>query len=164
MLARDEIRGGLFMTAGAWNDGLERVPSADEAVETFLRTAEGLIAAGVSCVLEYVVRRHRPADLDRLLAAGPVVVVMTRCDDPMARFRDRNRSDRLISRPAVLAALGYDSVAAHTEAAAARMAEVVEEMQTEFPLPTIHVDTTSGYRPALDDVVEFVTGPLDAPG
>ena len=31
---------------------LERVPTGDEAVEVFLRTVEGLLGGGVSCVVE----------------------------------------------------------------------------------------------------------------
>ena len=65
-LARDDVRGGMFFTAGAWRDELERVPSADEAVDVFLHVAERLLACGVSCVLEYVVRAHRPGDLERI--------------------------------------------------------------------------------------------------
>ncbi len=67
-LARDDVRGGLLFTEGAWGRALERVPSAEEAVGIFLTTAEQLLRASVSCVLEYVVRGHRPGDLDRIMA------------------------------------------------------------------------------------------------
>lgn len=46
-IARDDIRGGLLFSAGAWGDRLERVPPGDEAVEVFLATVEGLLASGV---------------------------------------------------------------------------------------------------------------------
>ena len=86
-LARDDGRGGLFLTAGAWSDTLDRVPSAEEAVDGFLATAEQLLTSGVSCVLEYVLRAHRRGDLDRITAVADCVVVMTACADTTARLR-----------------------------------------------------------------------------
>ena len=101
-IARDDIRGGLLFTAGAWSDRLERIPPGDEAVEAFLGVAESLLVNGVSCVVEYVIRRHRPDDFDRIAALGDCVVIITSCTDPMVRVRERNLSDRLVSSPPVL--------------------------------------------------------------
>ncbi len=156
-LARDDVRGGLLYSAGAWTDSLQRVPPGEEAVEVFLTTVEGLLSRGVSCVVEYVVRAHRPDDLERILAAGDCVVLMTSCQDPMARFVQRNQQDRLISNPAVLEAIGLDSVDAHTAVAAQRMRQVESEMLTTFPVPALSVDTTDGLDPDLDTILDFVT-------
>lgn len=156
-IARDAVRGGLLFTAGAWTDELQRVPSGDEAVEVFLETVEGLLARGVSCVVEYVVRAHRPADFERLCAAGDCVVVMTTCADATPRLVERNRADRLIANPAVLRAIGLDSVDEHTTTTLERMRQVEQEMAREFPVPVLHVDTTDGYHPDLDAVLAFVT-------
>jgi len=156
-LARDDIRGGLFFTAGAWADELVRVPSADEAVEVFLASVEGLLARGVSCVVEYVVRAHRPADLERILAAGECVVIMTRCDDALSRVARRNLSDRFAANPALLDAIGVSSVEEHTEAVVARMQQVEREMLLQFPVPVLHVDTTGEYDPGIDVIVAFAT-------
>lgn len=158
-LARDDVRGGLFLTAGAWGERLERVPSGDEAVEAFLGAVEDLLLRGVSCVVEYVVRSHRPADLDRLTAAGDCVVVMTECRAAMSRVADRNRSDHLVANDAVLRALGYRSVEEHTAAVIVRMQQVEQEMMRKFPVPVLHVDTDDGYEPGLDAVVTFATAP-----
>lgn len=156
-IARDDIRGGLFFSAGAWSDEVARIPAADEAVEVFLETVEGLLARGVSCVVEYVVRSHRPADLDRLLAAGECVVIMTGCAAASARVARRNRSDRFVANRAVLDAGGFGSVEEHTEAVVARMQQVEREMLVHFPVPVLHVETGDGYHPDLDAIIEFAT-------
>lgn len=156
-LARDQVRGGLFFTAGAWRESMDRVPSSDEAVDAFLTAAEAMLVNGVSCILEYVVRAHRPEDLDRLLAVADVVVIKTEFVGALERFAERHRSDRLISNPAVLDATGFESVDAHTAAAVERMRQVESEMMQTFPVPTLVVDTTGGYAPGLDDIVDFVT-------
>lgn len=156
-LARDDVRGGLFLTAGAWTDRLERVPPADEAVEVFLQTVEGLLAHGVSCVVEYVVRAHRPDDLDRILAAGECRVIVTECADAPARVEQRNRSDRFAANPALLGALGMTSVDEHTRAVVQRIALVEREMLRQFPVPTLHVNTAAGHQPGMDELVSFAT-------
>ena len=158
-IARDDIRGGLFFSAGAWGTELVRLPSADEAVEVFLETVEGLLARGVSCVVEYVVRSHRPADLDRLLIAGECVVIMTSCGAASARVAERNLSDRFVANKALLDAVGFGSVEEHTEAVVARMQQVEREMQAQFPVsvPVLRVDTSDGYDPGMDVVVVFAT-------
>src|SRR4051812_48628068 len=85
-LARDDVRGGPLLTEGAWSDTLNRVPSGEKAVEAFVATAEQLLTGGVSCVLEYVVRPRRPAELERIMSVADCVVVMTSCADPTARL------------------------------------------------------------------------------
>ena len=111
---------------------------------------------GVSCVVEYVVRRERPADLQRLSAVADCVVVLTECRAPLERFAGRNRQDRLLNRQPVLEALGYATIDEHTSEAVARMRSVVREMRTDFGLPTLSVNTDDGYEPGLDAIVDFV--------
>ncbi len=158
-IARDDIRGGLFFTAGAWGEQLDRIPPADEAVEGFLSTVELLLERGVSCVVEYVVRSNRPQDLDRLTARGDCVVIVATCADPMERVRQRNSTDRLIANEAVRDAAGFASVEEHTAALVTRMSHVRDEMRHVFPMPTLEVDTTSDYLPDLDSIIAFVTAP-----
>ncbi len=154
-LARDDVRGGLLFSAGAWSESVERIPSAEEAVELFLRTVEALTEGGASCVVEYVVRANRPADLERLMAAGDCVAIKLHSERAEARMVERNRHDPLIANQALLVAAGFDSVEAHTTAAIARMQQVERDMRVHFPFPLLHVDTTDGYVPPLDAVVEF---------
>lgn len=156
-VARDDIRGGLLLTAGAWGDSLERTPSADEAIEVFLGQIEQLLSQGVSCVAEYLVRTHRPHDLERILAAGDCVAIITECENAIERFAERNRDDLLISQPAVLDAIGFESVEAHTESAIDRMRQAESEMLQVFPVPVLKVDTTDGYDPPISEIVSFAT-------
>lgn len=160
-LARDDVRGGLLMTAGAWSESMHSLPSGDEAVAVFLSTAEALLGSGVSCVLEYVVRRHRPEDLDRLTAIADVRIVETVCADPLHRVRARNLADPLIAQSAVLAAAGFATVAEHTEAMVKRMERVIEETRTEFVVPVLRVRTDGPPDPPLQTIVNFV---VEQPG
>ena len=92
------------------------------------------------------------------MAAGDCVAIMTHCEQALDRFVARNRRDPLIANKALLAAAGYDSVDAHTTTAIERMQQVERDMLLRFPFPTLQVDTTDGYVPPLDEVVEFAKG------
>lgn len=124
-------------------------------MELFLRTVEALTGGGASCVIEYVVRANRPADLERLMAADDCVAIKVQNERAEARMVERNRRDPLIANQALLAAASFDSVEAHTAAAIERMQQVERDMRVHFPFPLLHVDTTDGYVPALDAVIEF---------
>lgn len=155
-IARDDVRGGLFFTAGAWSARPGRVPTSDESVEAFLRILETTASHGVSCIVEYVVRQQRPADLQRLSSVADCVVVLTECCDHLERFVSRNRTDRLLNRQPVLDALGYTTIREHTSDAVARMRSVANAMRVDFGLPTLRVNTDDGYEPGLDAIVDFV--------
>ena len=101
-VARDDVRGGLFFTDGAWTPTPRRVPTSDEAVEALLQIVETTAGLGVSCVVEYVVRRGRPQDWARITAAADCVVLMTTCRDATSRFPHRAMNDALLNRRAVL--------------------------------------------------------------
>lgn len=165
-LSRDDVRGGLFFTEGAWSEHPRRVPTADEAVEAMLRIAETTAGLGVSCVVEYVFRQERPADLARIEAVAESVVIRTWCADALARCADRDASDRLLNRQPVLDVLGYDTVLDRATSAWARMRSVASEMQTDFDLPTLSVNTDDGYTPSLEHIIGFITNtdppPYDA--
>lgn len=156
-LARDDVRGGLFFTAGSWTEAPVDVPSAESAVEAFLALVETFAGRGVSCVVEYVVRTDRADDLERLTRAADCVVVRTECSDPVERLVERNRTDRLLGRGPVLDALGFDSIDEHTADMLRRMEQVRAEMRTRFEMPTLEVRTDDGFDPALDEIVRFAT-------
>jgi predicted kinase len=155
-IARDDVRTGLFFSAGAWSDRPQDVPTPEQGVETFLRIVEAMAGLGVSCVVEYVIRRGRPQDLERITAVADCVVLYTMCRDPIGRFAARNNADRLLNRPSVLDALGYASIDQHTSDACERMRSVTREMRTDFELPLLRVTTDDGYDPGLEHIIDFV--------
>ena len=157
-IARDDVRGGLFFTDGAWTPNPRRVPTSDEAVETLLRMVESTAGLGVSCIVEYVVRRGRPGDWARITAAADCVVLLTTCRDAMSRFTHREMNDALLNRRPVLEALGHASIEDHTTRAVSRMESVVDDMRTDFDVPVLQVATDQGYQPSLDQIIEFIGG------
>jgi predicted kinase len=156
-MARDDVRGGLFFTAGSWSARPRRVPTPEESAEAFLRMVEATASLGVSCVVEYVVQQDRPSDIQRLSSVADCVVVLVECREHLERLASRNRVDRLLNRQPVLDALGYTTIDEHTRDAVARMRSVAKAMRVDFGLPTLRVNTDDGYEPGLDDIVEFVT-------
>lgn len=154
-LARDDVRGGLFLTAGGWSGTPERVPSAHEAVDVFLQLLEAAATRGVSAVAEYVVRRSRPDDLRRMMEAADCRVIVATATHPFERLAGREAADRLLNRPGVLTALGHDDLEAHTAHTRERMDAVVADLRTDFPVPVLEVSTDGGYQPGLDQIVEF---------
>jgi predicted kinase len=162
-VARDDVRGGLFFTDGAWTPSPRRVPTSDEAVETLLQIVETTARLGVSCIVEYVVRRSRPQDWARITAAADCVVLMTTCRHATSRFTHREMNDALLNRRAVLDALGNTSIKDHTTAAISRMETVVDDMRTDFDVPVLPVATDQEYQPALDRIIDFVVSDRRAP-
>lgn len=148
-LARDQVRRGLYLTAGGWGDQTVPPPTAEEAVEAFLRVAEAMIRDGVSCVVEYVVRAAHPEHLDRLTTDADCVVVETWCADAPSRRLARDAADPLLRGEPV------EAEAARAE----RMAQVTREMRREFDLPLLRVCTDDGCDPPLEAIIAFAVGP-----
>lgn len=157
-LARDDVRRGLFFTAGAWGDEPGPVPTRDEGTEAFLRLVEAATALGVSCVAELAVIVDRPSDLERLRTAGECVVIVTRSEHSLERAEARHRQDRLLGRRPVLDALGYASAEDHLAAASERQRSIAESLRTELGAPTLVVDTDGSDEPDLEAILAFVTG------
>lgn len=162
-LARDDVRGGLAFTAGAWTDRIDEIPTAADATSTFLDTVEGLSRTGVSCVVEYVVRKGKPEEFERLRQASNCRVIITATHRWLERYRERNDSDRFVSNPAVLRHLGFATPQEHTAATIPRMIDLVAEMETDFSVPTLRVETTDGWDPSLEDIVRFTSCRVQPP-
>jgi predicted kinase len=163
-VARDDVRTGLYFTTGAWSDRPGPPPPGDEATDTFLIVVETLAGLGVSCVVEYVIRADRPQDLARITRVADCVAVCTRCDDAPAQRAGRERSDRLLQRRPVLAALGHRTIDEHVARATARTVAVTAQMRTTFDFPVLAVDTSDGYDPPIAEIVDFVAHTLSRTG
>jgi hypothetical protein len=155
-LARDDVRTGIYFTAGGWGDRPGPPPARDDATRTFLSLVETMAGLGVSCVVEYVIRDDRPEDLERITRVAHCVGVWTWCDDAPARGAAREQADLLLRRPAVLAALGYRAIDEHVAQATTHMAAVTAQMRTAFDFPVLPVCTDDGYDPPMPEIVEFV--------
>lgn len=157
-LARDQVRRGLALTAGAWTDRPGPAPSAERAVEAFLQVVEAMAGLGVSCIVEYVVRASRPEDLRRITDVAGCLVVQTTCADAGSRRRARDRQDLLLAHREALSAAGPAETERALAEAEAHMRRVATEMLVEFELPLLRVSTDDGYDPSLPAIVSFVTG------
>jgi hypothetical protein len=155
-VGRDQVRAGLLATDGVWTNQLSDPSPREAAVEAFTRIVETMRAEGVSAVLEFLVMPDRVGAFQRITGAANCVIVRTECADAPARAHERDRADPLMSRPDVLAALGYDSVDAYAQHNAQQGDVVRENMQTEFDLPTLPVRTDDGYDPPLDEIIDWI--------
>lgn len=155
-LSRDDVRWGLLATAGVWSGETGQAPGRDIARETFLQIVEEVAGRGVSAVLEFIVFRHRPQELQRLQAVADCLVIVTACSDASGRAEERERSDPLLTRPSVLKALGHDTIDDHLRDGATQRDAVRDAMVTEFDLPLIRVWTEDGYDPSLEEIVDWV--------
>jgi len=156
-LARDQVRRGLYMSAGAWGDAPGPAATARHAADAFLAVVETMARLGISCVVEYVFRSAHPEDLQRLTDVADCVVVRTRCADAATRRARRDAEDALLARPEIVRALGYPDAAKAEAARAARMRRVTEESMTTFALPVLEVATDDGWVPPCESIVEFAT-------
>jgi hypothetical protein len=150
----DHARGGLLATAGLWTNQLSDPPPREAAVDAFVEIVEATASRGVTSVVEFVVTPQRIDALRRLQAAADCLVVLAVSRDAAARAEQRDRADRVLNRPDVLAALGHRSI---DDYLAAPEREVIRAtLQTEFDLPVLRVRTDDGYDPHVDQVIDWI--------
>ena len=75
----------------------------------------------------------------------------------MKRYLSRLRTDVLLNRAAVLRAMGISSIEEFVDASYAGAMKLMPLLESlPMSLPVLDVDTTDGWNPDLDAIVEFV--------
>ncbi len=157
-LSRDRFRTGLFFALGGWSDEPEAVPSREESIDVFLEAVETLLARRVSVVGDYVLLREGVPRGCRIPDLAECVIVETSTPVATERYLNRLRDDPLLNRAAVLRALGHSSIEdalAERAAGASTLGPHLFDVGNSN-LRRLTVDTTDGYVPPLEDIVEFV--------
>lgn len=157
-LSRDRFRTGLSFTSGGWSEDPQRVPSRKESIDVFLGTVEMLLERGVSLVADYVLGRDGFPEGSRIPDLAECVIVKTSTPVATERYLNRLRDDPLLNRRAVLRALGHSSIEdalAERSAGASAFGPLLFDVGNT-DLRTLTVDTTDGYVPGLEEIVEFV--------
>jgi hypothetical protein len=153
-LSRDAVRGGLLATSGLWTGRLDGGTRREAAVDALVDIVEAGAAVGVSFLVEFVVAAGREEAWERLQAAASVLVIVVESELARERAEARDRVDPLLTRPGVLAALGYASMDAFM--ASSPGSTIRDTMRTDFELPTLRVRTDNGYDPEISSIVEWV--------
>jgi hypothetical protein len=154
LLSRDDVRWGIYGTAGLWTNDMRQSAPPDEAVEAFLQIVEKAAGLGVSAVLDFIVFRDCPDSLARLEAVANCLVVLVVALDSLRRADQRDLADPLLRRSSVLSALGHASVESYIDGPGREV--VRARTQTEFQLPVLTVQTDSAYDPPLAQIVDWV--------
>jgi len=122
----------MLASAGVWSGQVADASQRDLARETFLQIVEEVTSRGVSAVLEFI------------------------CADAAGRAEQRERSDPLLNRNSVLAALGHGSIDSYLHEGVSQREAVRDAMLTQFDVPLLEVRTEDDYEPPLDEIVDWV--------
>jgi predicted kinase len=152
-VCRDEIKEGMAHAQGADFQGGHGDPLTQRTLPLFFEVVRVLVEAGVTAVAE-------AAFQDRLWRPG-IEPLQARCRLRIVRCRvDASVS---YTRAAARAAAGENRVRAHGDSVIgkglvewARAFEAFEHLS--LPAPSLDVDTTEGYEPCLEELVDFVNG------
>ncbi len=143
-ICRDEIKEGMVHSAGAFEPA-----AGDELTKRtfplFFDVLERLVRNGVTVVAEAAFQDHlwKPK-LEPFRELASLVVVQCRTDPETAAGRVAGRS-----RTAHADAAFIDDLASGR-------GSYDDFVRLDLDVPTIDVDTTSGYEPGLDEIVRFV--------
>lgn len=144
-VCRDEIKEGLVCTAGCGSE-----PGGDlqrRATDTFFDTLALLLGRGVTVVAEAAFQHRVWAPrLEPLRAVARVRIVLCEVDPELARARQVTRG------------LGDPAWARFHPEGAGRDRAAASYDPPRLDVPTLRVDTSEGYRPDFDTIVEFARG------
>lgn len=152
LIARDELKAGYINTFRFSPGGI--AANADiEVSETFFRTIELLIAGNISIIAEAAFQ-HKLwyPRLEPLIDKADIRVIICELSPQLARERYIDRMDADPGREA----FHRDSEELLKEA----QSSLIDTYNApELPVPTLKVDTTVDYCPAMTGILEFATTP-----
>jgi predicted kinase len=150
-ICRDEIKEGMAHTHGPDFQGGHGDELTQRTLPLFFDVVRALIEGGVTVVAEAAFQDGlwRP-NLEPLLDRARIRVVRCSVDASVSFERAAGRA---AGSPSRVRAHG-DSTVGKDVAAWAELFESFEHIS--LPVPWIAVDTTAGYDPPLEDVLEFV--------
>ena len=151
-VSRDEIKEGLVHADGggtpAWGG-----PIAARTFEIFYGTLRLMLEGGVTVVAEAAYQRGRAEpELLPLIELGDARMITCRTTDAIARARFAERAEadplRRLSHPDEKILKAIDDGTLRLDAFDS----------LDLPIPTMTVDTTDGYDPQIEKIVQFARG------
>ena len=150
ILSRDEIKEGYINTLNLAHNQLDT--SADMHVyDTFFEAIELLISKGISIIIEaaFQDKLWRPRLLN-LLSKAAVRIIICKTNPDLVKGRFINR---LSINPNRGKYYGDQSLSLSPE----RFSSLVENyVPVNVDAPTLQVDTTDNYNPAIDEIINFI--------
>ncbi|MFI9237068.1 AAA family ATPase [Streptomyces sp. NPDC053079] len=150
-IIRDEIKQGMVQATPGYQAGGDD-PLNYPTLEAFFEVTRVMLSAGVTIVVEaaFQDRLWRP-NLEPLAPLADIRVV--RCSTPADVAHDRI-ADRVQQSNHRAAHGDHDLL----EALASGERSLDSFTPISLDVPTLEVDTSDGYKPAIEDVVSFVQG------
>lgn len=150
-ICRDEVKEGMAHAHGEDFQGGYGDPLTQRTLPLFFDLLRVLTEAGVSVVAEaaFQDRLWRPG-LEQLADRANIRIVRCRVDSAVSFERACTRASGNQSRLKVHG----DSALAHGIAAWTEAVEAFEHIS--LPAPSIDVDTSNGYAPKLEEIVDFL--------
>ena len=140
LLCRDELKEGYVHTHGSADSATNRT-----VYEAFFAAIELLLNQQISLIAEAAFRHHVWAPrLEALQARAQLRLVVCQVDPALAQQRRRERQQ---TNP------DWHRFHGDTDARLDNASQIYQP--PELSVPTLHVTTTSGYEPALADIVSF---------
>jgi predicted kinase len=152
-ICRDEIKEGMIHAHGEAFQTAPGDPLTRRTLALFFDVIADLLRGGVTVVAEASFQDDRWRDgLEPLAYLARLRIVRCHADAAVGRERAVNRPDARLA------------VSHHAPAGDDRVDPEWTQMYAEFehislPVPSLDVDTSSGYRPSFDEIVDFCRSP-----
>ena len=147
---RDEFKEGLVNTTNSNHDALGNDVNR-EIYETFFQAVELLVSKGISLVIEAAFQHKLwVPKLESLQHLSRMSIVICALDPLLARSRF---IERATTDPTRKRFHGDQVVSAANQG---DRLPIENYDPPRLSTPTLHVDTTNGYRPSMEEIVSFV--------